>query len=162
MTPPEPLNATHDTAQFACGEASLDAWLKQRALKSARDGASKTYVVAEAGIVVAYYALAVGAVTHAISAGKVKRNMPDPIPVMIIGRLAVDARYRGRGIARALVRDALIRTLNVAEIAGVRAMLVHALSDDAAQFWRTVGFEPSPVDDRTLMVVLKDVAAGMT
>jgi GNAT superfamily N-acetyltransferase len=139
----------------------LDEWLRKRALANDQSGASRTYVVTAGGHVVAYYALAVGAVELAAAPGRVRRNMPEPIPVMILARLAVDRRHQGHGIGRGLVRDALLRTLRAAEIAGIRALLVHALDEDAARFYERCGFARSPVSRLTLMVTLQDAAAAL-
>jgi GNAT superfamily N-acetyltransferase len=106
--------------------------------------------------VVGYYALAAGAVALAEATGRTRRNMPDPVPVMVLGRLAIDADYQRRGLGRALLRDAVLRTLQAAEIAGIRALLVHAISTDAKQFYERQGFRASPVDPMTLMLTLSD------
>ena len=151
---PEPIRADHDLTRFDSGQPTLDTWLASRALKNERGGGSRTYVVCEKGRVVAYYCLATGSVVHGAAPGSIRRNMPDPIPVMLMGRLAVDRSHQGRGIARALVRDAILRTLNVAEIAGTRALLVHALDDTAAAFYRHLGFVDLPVDPLVLMLPL--------
>ena len=153
-TAPEPIGPDHDPTRFDSGQPTLDAWLASRALKNERGGGSRTYVVCEEGRVVAYYCLATGSVVHGAAPGNIRRNMPDPIPVMLMGRLAVDRSHQGQGIARALVRDAILRTLNAAEIAGIRALLVHALDDTAAAFYRHLGFVDSPVDPLVLMLPL--------
>lgn len=149
-TAPEPIAAHHVFADFDSGQPTLDNWLTARALKNERDGASRTYVVCDDGAVVAYYCLAAGSVQHRDVPGRLRRNMPDPIPVMLMGRLAVVRFHQGRGLARGLVRDAILRTLKAAEIAGIRALLVHALDDDAARFYRHLGFLESPVDPLVL------------
>lgn len=120
VTAPEKLTAKHDVSAFSSGEPSLDDWLKRRALVNEASGASRTYVVSSGGRVIAYYALANGAVAHDDVTGRVRRNMPDPVPVMVIGRLAVDQAYQGRQLGAALLRDAIVRTLQAAEIAGIR------------------------------------------
>ena len=154
LTAPEPIRANHDLTSFDSGQPTLDAWLTSRALKNERGGGSRTYVVCEEGAVVAYYCLSTGSVVHGAAPGNIRRNMPNPIPVMLMGRLAVDQSHQGGGIARALVRDAILRTLNAAEIAGIRALLVHALDDTAAAFYRLLGFVDSPVDPLVLMLSL--------
>lgn len=111
--------------------------------------------------VIGYYALATGSILAAQAPGRVKRNMPDPILVMVLGRLAVDQRWQGKGLGRALLRDAILRTLQAAEIAGIRAILVHALHEKAAAFYRHAGFLPSPIDERILMLTLKDVRSAL-
>ncbi len=158
---PEPLAAQHDTAAFACGVDSLDHWLKQRALKNQTTGASRTFVVCEGKRVVAYYALASSAVAVEAATGSLRRNMPDPIPVVILGRLAIDRSLQGSGMGRALVRDACMRVVAAADAIGIRGMMVHALSESAQTFYERVGFDPSPLDPMTLMATLSDLRAGL-
>jgi GNAT superfamily N-acetyltransferase len=158
LRPPEKLNSLHRIDSFDSGDSQLNDWLKRRALKNELEGASRTYVLCAGEFVVAYYCLANGAVVQTFATGRVRRNMPDPIPVMVIGRLAVDRHWQGKGIGRALLRDAILRTLQASEIAGIRAILVHAISEDAKQFYEKCGFTASPVDPMTLMVKVNDVA----
>ena len=154
LTPPQPLNDSHDLSQFECGQSALEDWLKRRAIKNERSGASRTYVVCEGARAVGYYCLSSGAVEHKVAHKGVKRNMPDPIPVMVIGRLAVDKAMQGKGLGRGLLKDAILRTLHAAEIAGIKALLVHALDETAAKFYRWNGFLVSPVDPLVLMLPL--------
>ena len=151
------LHAQHQTEQFSCGVASLDAWLKRRALKNQIQGASRTYVACQADRVVAYYAIASGAVTCNDATGRLRRNMPDPIPVVVLGRLGVDSSLHGQGLGRSLVRDAALRILQAADVIGIRGMTVQALSDDARVFYEHMGFEPSPLDPNLLMITLADL-----
>ena len=162
LSAPEPLAEDHRLDGFSCGQETLDAWLKARARRNEREGASRTYVVCEAKAVVGYYALAVGAVVAAEAPGKVRRNMPDPIPVMVLARLAIDQAWQGQGLGTALLRDAILRTLQAADIGGIRALLVHALDDAAAHFYQHHGFRPSPVDPATLMITLKDARKAIS
>ena len=162
LTPPEKLRADHDLSQFRCGEPALDDWPRRRALHNEESGASRTYVVCAGQRVVAYDALAVGAVSHAGAPGRVRRNMPDPVPVMIIGGLAVDQEFHGRGLGQGLLRDAVLRTLQAADIAGIRAILVHAISSDAQRFYERHGFVQSPIDPMMLMTTLADVARELS
>jgi GNAT superfamily N-acetyltransferase len=155
---PEKLTAADDLSPFECGEPALDDWLRRRALQNEKSGSSRTYVLCIGRQVVGYYALAGGAVTHASAPGRIKRNMPDPVPVMVIGRLAIDVKFQGRGIGPALLRDAILRTGQAAEIAGIRAVLVHAMSERAKRFYEKWGFVASPVDPMTLMVTVKEAA----
>ena len=159
LRPPEKLNSSHQIESFDSGNSQLDDWLKRRALKNELEGASRTYVLCAEDIVVAYHCLANGAVAQITATGKVRRNMPDPIPVMIIGRLAVAQQWHGMGIGRALLRDAVLRTLQAAEIAGIRAILVHAISEDAKQFYEKCGFTASPIEPMVLMVKVSDAFA---
>jgi len=162
LTAPEPLRPDHDLSTFASGEASLDDWLRRRALSNAESGASRTYVVcARDKRVVAYYALAAGAVAHSAAPGRVRRNMPDPVPVMVLGRLAVDRGFQGRRLGSALLRDAILRTIQVADVVGIRAILAHAISEDARQFYEARGFMPSPVDRMTLLLPLTAAAKAI-
>lgn len=161
LAEPERLGARHDLAPFDSGVAELDDWLRRRALANEESGASRTYVVCAGGRVVGYYALATGGVAQAAAPGWVRRNMPDPVPVMIIGRLAVDRAYQGEGVGRGLLRDAVVRTLQAAEIGGIRAILVHAISDDAKRFYERCGFVASPLDPMTLMVTVADAEKAL-
>jgi predicted N-acetyltransferase YhbS len=155
---PVPISAEHDLSGFDSGEPSLDEWLRRRALKNEVGGASRTYVVCQkrSKRVVAYYCLATGAVAHSSASGRIRRNMPDPIPAMVVGRLAVDRNHREKGIGQALVRDAALRTLQAASIAGIRVILVHAISHQALRFYERFGFRPSPVDPMTAMISIAD------
>ncbi|WP_341646477.1 GNAT family N-acetyltransferase [Thauera sp. SDU_THAU2] len=108
-----------------------------------------------------YYALASSAVIHDAAPGSFRRNMPDPIPVVVLGRLAVDLSWQGRGLGRALVRDAGHRVIQAADVIGIRGILVHALSIEARDFYERIGFEPSPLDPMTLMVTLADLQASL-
>jgi GNAT superfamily N-acetyltransferase len=136
---------------------SLDVWLKRRALKNQIQGASRTYVACQGDRVVAYYAIASGAVTCNEATGRLRRNMPDPIPVVVLGRLGVDSSLHGQGLGRSLVRDAALRILQAADVIGIRGMTVQALSDDARVFYEHMGFEPSPLDPNLLMITLADL-----
>lgn len=161
LSAPQPLGERHRLDGFSSGVPSLDEWLRRRARANQASGASRTFVVCEGEEVVAYFALASGAVAGTAVPGRLRRNMPDPIPVVVLGRSAVDSRQQGRGLGRALVQDAIRRILQAAEIVGVRAILVPALSDDARAFYLAVGFEPSPLDPMTLMIGLADAAAAL-
>jgi GNAT superfamily N-acetyltransferase len=162
ISAPEKLSPEHDLSQFQCGEPMLDHRLKRRALQNEESGASRTYAVCIENRVVGYYALAVGAVTHEDAPGRVRRNMPDPVPVMVLGRLAVDQTVHGQDIGRGLLRDAVLRTLQAAEIAGIRAILVHAISERAKRFYIKSGFIQSPVDPMTLMITLAEGAHSLS
>ncbi|MGH9574143.1 MAG: GNAT family N-acetyltransferase [Candidatus Acidiferrales bacterium] len=158
--PPEHISTSHDISAFDCGISVLNEWLKRRALANEASSASRTYVVSSAGKVVGYYALANGVVALA-NAGRIRRNMPDPLPVMILGRLAVDQAWQGHNIGRSLLRDAILRTIQAAEIAGIRAILVHAISEDAKRFYERYGFIVSPVEPMTLMITLTEAEKAL-
>src|ERR1700730_8346921 len=159
---PEHLTAAHDISALECGVANLTEWLEKRALLNEETGASRTYVVCSAGRVVGYYALASGGVALAQAPGRVRRNMPDPLPVMVVGRLAIEKGWQGRNIGRSLLRDAVLRTLQAAEIGGIRAILVHAISEDAKRFYERYGFSASPVDPMTLMITVADAEKALS
>lgn len=155
LSAPQPLSAKHRVEDFACGESSLDEWLRRRALANQLTGASRTFVVTnEMQQVVAYYAMVAGAVSHQEASGRIRRNMPDPVPVMVLARLAVDQRLQRQQLGAALLQDAVQRAYAVAQNAGVRALLVHALNERARQFYTHYGFEPSPANPMTLMLQL--------
>ena len=147
------LTQDHHVNSFSCGETVLDDWLKRRALANNLSGASRTFVVADDDYqVMGYYALAAGAVTHQESTRSIRQNMPDPVPVMVLARLAVDVRAQGMKLGAALLRDAVERCVLVSENAGVRALLVHALHDQARQFYEYYGFKAAPSHPMTLML----------
>jgi GNAT superfamily N-acetyltransferase len=155
---PQPLTSAHFLKEFSCGELVLDEWLKRRALANHLNGASRTFVVADkAQHVYGYYALAAGAVSHQIATSAVRRNMPDLVPVMVLGRLAVDYRAQGLKLGASLLRDAVNRALAVSQNAGVRALLVHALHERARQFYEHYGFQASALHPLTMMMRLKTV-----
>ena len=158
ITAPALLTSQHDVIAFTSDEPTLDIWLKERALKNQMAGASRTYVVCNDNYVIAYYCLSSGIVTTNEATGAIKRNMPREIPMILLGRLAVDTRYTGKGIGRALVNDALQRALQAADIIGVRGVLVDALSPTAKVFWESVGFQASGLDPMKLMVRISDLA----
>ena len=154
--PPETLSSAHDLSSFDSGEPVLDDWLRRRAVHNEASGASRTYVVCAGQKVVGYYSLAVGALAHAQAPGRVRRNMPDPVPAMILGRLAIDKEYQGVGIGAGLLRDAVLRTIRAADIAGIKVILVHAISEAAKRFYEKYGFIASPVDPMTVMITVAE------
>jgi GNAT superfamily N-acetyltransferase len=158
---PAPLTAEHALGGFDSGVASLDDWLRRRALPNQTSGASRTFVVLDAQAVVAYYALAASAVAVDAASGRFRRNMPDPIPVVVLGRLAIARPHQGGGLGRALFQDAARRVIQAADIIGVRGLLVHAISQDAKAFYVRLGLDPSPIDPMTLMTTLADLKATL-
>ena len=156
LSPPENLSPRHDLGEFRCGEPALDDWLRRRAAQNEASRASRTYIVRAGKRVAGFYSLAVGAVAHDGLSGRVKRNMPDPVPVMILGRLAVDESFQRQGIGPALLADAIYRTVQAAAIAGIRALLVHAISERAKRFYEAYGFRASPLDPMTLTITLTE------
>jgi GNAT superfamily N-acetyltransferase len=161
LSPPEPLDENHNIDAFDCGEPVLDDWLRRRARANQVSGASRTYVVCEGERVVAYYALASGAIAQAGVPGRFRRNMPDPVPVAVLARLAVDRNWQGRGLGRASFRDAVRRVANAAETIGIRGIVVHAISEEARKFYIALGFDPCPVEAMTLVVTLADLRATL-
>lgn len=153
---PTSLTTSHHLADFACGEATLDQWLKTRALRNEGRGASRTYVVCADQAVVAYYCLTTGSVNSDVAPNRIRRNMPDPIPIMVLGRLVVDLAWQGHGLGKALLRDAILRTVQVSEMVGVKALLVHALSERAVGFYEAHGFYPLQTNPRTLFLPLPE------
>jgi len=156
LSAPLPLAAEHELEEFNSGTAPLDEWLRRRARQNEASGASRTYVIAEGRRVVGYYGLAAGSVLHEVATSRVRRNMPDPVPVALLGRLAVDRQWQGRGLGAALLRDAVLRVIGAAGTIGVRALLVHAISDEAKAFYERWGFRPSATDPMTLMITIEE------
>jgi len=161
LSAPEPLGPKHGLDGFSSDVPVLDDWLKRRALANQASGASRTFVVCEEGKVVGYYALAASAVVPEQALGRFRRNMPNPVPVIVLARLAVAASHQGRGIGRGLFQDAARRVIATADSIGVRGMIVHAISEKAAEFYRNLGLAPSPLDPMTLMVTVADLRASL-
>jgi predicted N-acetyltransferase YhbS len=147
---PVPLIADHDVAAFVCQHDSLSQWLVKRALANA------AFVCAAERQVVGYYALSAGSVMASAATGRLRRNMPGPLPVIVLGRLAVHTEWSRRSIGSGLMKDAVLRSIQASELIGVRALLCHAIDDDAASFYLKYGFVPSPLDSRTLMLGLRE------
>jgi GNAT superfamily N-acetyltransferase len=160
LTAPELLGPHHRVETFDSGVPSLDDWLRRRALQNQLSGASRTFVVCDGSQVVGYYCLASSAVAPAVAPGRFRRNMPDPIPAVVLGRLALARSHQKHGLGRALVQDAARRMLHAAEVIGIRGLLVHALSDDAKAFYMRLGFDPSPLEPMTLMATTADLHAA--
>jgi N-acetylglutamate synthase-like GNAT family acetyltransferase len=155
ISAPQPLTSGHLLDKFNCGEPVLDEWLKRRAMSNQLSGASRTFVVLDQdSLVCGYYAMAGAAVAHQMATSSVRRNMPDPVPVMVLARLAVDLRVQGVKLGASLLQDAVNRAVMVAENAGVRALLVHALNDKAKEFYEHYGFQSSSLNTMTLMLRL--------
>ena len=157
LLPPAPITAEYELANFDSGEPSLDDWLKKRALKNHMTGASRCFVLCSDATVIGYYCLSAGAISHESAPKPMRRNMPDPLPVLLLGRLAIDKRYHNKGLGQALLRDAMLRTVNVAAETGVFAILVHAISDPAKQFYLSRGFVESPLQPMTLLMTVATI-----
>ena len=164
MIPPlriEKLQRTHTVEAFTCGQPELDRFLIRYALQAQQVNSSQTYVGLSDKTVIGYYTIVVGEVRHADAPARVVKGMPrHPIPLLVLARLAVHSEWQGRGIGAGLLLDALERTLQVADIVGVRALLVHAKDESAAAFYRHFGFVPSPTDSRHLFTLIKDIRAA--
>ena len=163
-TRPVPLGESFDVDGFVSGIDVLDRWLHLRALKNQASGASRTFVTCPADDrthVVGYYSLAASAVALDQAPGPLRRNMPDPIPVILLGRLAVHQEHQGAGLGASLLQDAVRRVLGIADTVGVRALLVHAIDDSAAAFYARFGFTPSPIEPETLFLPMQAVRASV-
>ena len=168
LSPVEKLDATHDVDSFECGKEPLDRFLKRFALANQKADSARTHVACRGLTVLAYYSLAAGAVEHAdapLRVGKGLSPARHPVPVMLLARLApttVDLTWQGRGLGKALVKDALLRTAAAADIAGIRALLVHAKDDEARGWYEALEFEPSPTDPYQLFLLMKDLRAMLS
>lgn len=160
LTRPQPITAAHDLARFASGYEALDDWLRAHTLDN-EGRSSRTYVVCAGRTVVGYYSLATGAEKRAAMPRKIRHGIPDPTPLMILGRLAVDKAYQDHGIGAGLLNDALKRVLHVSRIVGCRAVLVHAIDDRAAGFYARYGFVEFPGGSRTLFLPIETIEAGL-
>jgi GNAT superfamily N-acetyltransferase len=159
ITAPFILNSEHLIRDFSCGMTSLDDWLKKRALTNQVSGATRTFVICIDNRVVGFYALASSSISIKSALGKFKRNMPNPIPVVILARLAIDTSMQGQGLGRALFRDAALRVVQASETIGIRGIIVHAISEDAKRFYLALGFQESPLEPMLLMITIKDLIA---
>jgi GNAT superfamily N-acetyltransferase len=161
LSAPAPLADHHQLEAFNSGVPPLDEWLRRRARANQVSGASRSFVVCADNVVVGYYALASGAVNAAAAPSRFRRNMPEPIPVAVLGRLAVDQSCHGQGVGRALFRDSALRVMQASEAIGIRGILVHAISDQAKAFYLALGLSESPLEPMTLMVTLADIRATL-
>ena len=156
LVAPVPITAEHDTALFHCRHDTLNQWLRRRAMANASSGATRTYVVcAESNRVVGYYALAAGSLDVELAPSRLRRNMPNPLPVVVLGRLAVDDTWSGRGLGGGLLKDAVLRSLQGADLIGACALLCHAIDADAKAFYARHGFVASPTQELTMMLGLR-------
>ena len=157
---PEPLTEEHLLDGFDSGVASLDEWLRRRALQNQVSRASRTFVACDARTAVAYYTLAASAVAPNITPGRFRRNMPDPIPVVLLARLAICRAHQAQGLGRALFQDAAKRVIHAADTIGIRGVLVHAISEEAKSVYLRLGMDPSPFEPMTLMTTVADLKAA--
>ena len=156
ITAPEPIDSAHHLDGFDCGVPVLNEWLKRQALPNEISGASRTFVACTDRRVIGFYALATGSVRRSEAPGKIKRRMPEPIPVMVLGRLAVDLSWQRKGVGLGLLKDAILRTSTVSKQAGIRALVAHALSEEAKNFYLSQGFQKSPLNQMTVMLGITD------
>lgn len=155
------ISSEHILDDFDCGQLSLNNCLKNRALKNDVGDASRTYVVCCDNIVVAYYSLHLGCIQQSDAVRKIKRNMPDSIPAIVLGRLAIDVNYQEQGLAKALIKDMFIRAIQVSDLAGTKAVLVKALSNNVTAFYKSFGFVQSKTDPLLLMKAISEVRSSL-
>ena len=159
---PELLTDEHDRSGFGSGKPPLNQYLEKYALINQQHEISRTYVATRGSSVVGYYTLTFGSISHDEATSRIKAELPQyPIPVMLLARLAVDQREAGKGLGKGLLKDALLRTIQAADIGGLRAMLTHAKDEDAKKFYQKYGFEESPIHPLTLMLSIKDIRASL-
>lgn len=158
-SPPEPLRGRHHTEEFECGEDSLDIWIEKHARQAEASGSARVFVTTDGERVVGFYALAAASVAPKDATGRLMQGQSghQPVPAILIGRLAVDRDHQGNQVGRSLLQDALLRSATAADSIGARAVIVHAISDDAAHFYERSGFERSPTDPRHLILLMKDL-----
>lgn len=159
LSPVVPLSDAHVLSSFDCGEPSLDRWLKERARQNVGLLISSTYVIHLADVVVGYYAISTGATVRSILPGSIRRNMPEPIPAILLGRLAVDRTMQGRGLGGSLLTDALTRSVSIATVIASRVVLVDAISDDARRFYTRFGFVETLDDPMRMALDLRALIA---
>jgi len=161
FTPPRPITPQDDVSEFSCGERTLDNWLTLRAIKNEGGGSSRTFVSIErqSGLIAGYYCLSASALAREQAAGALARNAPDPVPVILIGRLAVDTRFQGAGVGASLLQDAVLKSAEASRIVGSRAVLVDAIDDGAVAFYRRFGFTAVPRSSRVMYLLTKDIEA---
>lgn len=161
LSTPVPLADHHNLDRFDSGVPSLDEWLRRRARANQTAGASRTFVICEGDDVAGYYALSSGSISTNDASGRLRRNMPEPIPIVVLGRLAIGRGYQGEGIGRAMVRDAAKRVIVAGDEIGIRGIVVHAISEDAKAFYLALGFLQSPTSDMTLMISIAELKAAL-
>lgn len=160
ITAPVPIAAIHDITKFDCGKQPLNDWLRHHALKSEGNSA-RCFVVCVGSAVVGYYCLSTGAVAHAGAPRLLKANMPNPTPVMVIGRLAVDKEFQGRGIGRGMLKDGLARVLQASKLVGAKAVIVHAIDAEAVPFYAAYGFKSFSTETRTMFLPISTIAQSL-
>lgn len=160
---PELLTDEHVLDVFSCGKPELDDWLMKKALKNHKRNNTRVYVVCDDNNkVIGYYAIAMGSVQRESALSSLKRNSPNPIPMVVLARLAVDEGYKGRGIGVGLLKDCVLRSVHAMNVVGGAGILVHAIDDEAKAFYKRFGFNESPIDAMTLMARVIDIEASQT
>ncbi len=157
-----PIEPIHEVEAFNCDVPPLDDYLRKFALANHKSGAARTYVALRKNRVVGYFTLAVGSIEHAEAPGRISQGLArHPIPVLLLARLAVDKTEQGSGLGKALLKHAMLKAIQAANIAGIRAILTHAKDENAKAFYQRFGFEPSPVHDLHLCILMKDVRKAL-
>jgi len=157
---PVPLESSHGTSRFDCGKILLNDWLRQTALRS-EGHTSRCYALLQRNVVVGFYCLAAGAVRRQGAPGKLGRNAPDPIPVLMISRLAVDKSLQGKGLGQGLLRDALLRVTKASELVGARTVIVHAVDHETLPFYARYGFRAFPSSNQTLYLTMEEIVTSL-
>lgn len=157
LNPPQKISDEHETQDFDCGDVCLNDWLKRKAKKNESANDSRTYVVCNDQKVIGYYSIAMGSIEHSEVPSSLKRNSPNPISVVVLGRLAIDKNWQRKGLGQALLKDAILKTIAASEIVGAKALVVHAISSEAKQFYKANGFIDSSTIEMTVMLPMKDI-----
>lgn len=162
LSNPEPLTATHDVSRFSCGKPALDHWLKTRALSNQEKGFTAVMVVHENNRIVGYYGLTPTAIVPAVMPRSIRTGQPpDLVPCLLLGQLATDLEWTGKGVGTGLLKHALQRCVTAARLIGGRALIVNAVDPEAAEFWQRHGFLPSRDDPLVLLRSMADIAISL-
>jgi len=159
ISKPSVLDVNNLLESFDCGNTTLNEWLIKKSLKNQNNGASRTFVILDGQTVIGYYALASGSIERLLAPGNISRNMPEPIPVAILARLAIDKKHQKQNLGAALLKDAMLRTLSVAQNIGIKALIIHAISESAKSFYLRYGFQESPNNPMLLFLSVKHIVA---
>ena len=158
LNSPTPITNAYDTSKFHCGNLALNDYLQKYALQNHLNGSARTYVATMENNIIGYYSLAFGSVSHSEATKRIRQGLArHSIPIILLARLAVDATYQNKGLGKGLLKDALLRTIQAAEIGGLRAVVVHAKDQPAKNFYQKYGFEASPIDPLHLFLLMKDL-----
>jgi predicted N-acetyltransferase YhbS len=162
ISAPELLTESHNISNFNCSVQQLNDWLKKKSLRNQRRNNTRVYVVSDKSTeqVVGYYAIAMGSVQRESAISSLKRNSPNPIPMVVLARLAVDNNYHNCGIGAGLLKDCVLRSVQAMDVVGGAGILVHAIDEDAKRFYQKFGFSGSPIDSMTLLARTSDIVKG--